>query len=50
MPADSATLDEARTKINNYHHHRPHSGLGYKTPAAVATTWKDHDRQLTPAA
>jgi putative transposase len=37
------TLDEARQKINTYinsYHHRPHSGLGYKTPAAIAATWK----------
>jgi putative transposase len=47
------TLEEARTKINTYinsYHHRPHSGLGYKTPAAVAATWKDHHDLATPAA
>jgi putative transposase len=47
------TLDEARRKINAYinsYHHRPHSGLGYKTPAAVAATWKDHHDHLIPAA
>jgi putative transposase len=47
------TLDEARTKINAYinnYHHRPHSGLGYKTPAAVAATWKDHHDLAIPAA
>jgi putative transposase len=46
------TLDEARTKINTYinnYHHRPHSGLGYKTPAAVAATWKT-DHLAIPAA
>jgi putative transposase len=47
------TLDEARYKIGAYidrYHHRPHSGLDYKTPREVAATWKDHDDQLTPAA
>jgi putative transposase len=48
------TLDEARevigTHIDSYHH-RPHSGLNYKTPAEVAQTWDDAlgDPQ-TPAA
>jgi putative transposase len=47
------TLDEARTKIDTYinsYHHRPHSGLSYKTPAAVAATWKDHHDLAIPAA
>ncbi|WCB95478.1 hypothetical protein DSM104299_04225 [Baekduia alba] len=47
------TLDEARTKINTYindYHDRPHSGLGYKTPAAVAATWQDPIDQSIPAA
>src|SRR4051794_11543391 len=47
------TLDQARAAIGAYiesYHHRPHSGLAYKTPAEVAQTWKDHDDQLTPAA
>lgn len=47
------TIDEAREKIGAYieaYHHRPHSGLGYKTPAAVAATWKDHEDQAIPAA
>lgn len=46
-------IDEARQKIGAYitsYHHRPHSGLGYKTPAQVAGTWKDHNGQLIPAA
>jgi putative transposase len=38
------TLDEAReviaAHIDNYHH-RPHSGLNYRTPAEVAQTWDD---------
>ena len=47
------TLDEARHAIGAYvdrYHHRPHSGLAYRTPREVAATWKDHDDQLTPAA
>jgi putative transposase len=47
------TIDQARAAIAAYitsYHHRPHSGLGYKTPAQVAGTWKDHDQQLIPAA
>ena len=47
------TIDQARDAIAAYitsYHHRPHSGLGYRTPAAVAATWKDHHDQLTPAA
>ena len=47
------TLDQARHAIGAYidrYHHRPHSGLAYKTPAEVAHTWKDHDDHLTPAA
>ncbi|MGK2938380.1 MAG: IS3 family transposase [Solirubrobacteraceae bacterium] len=47
------TIDEAREKIGAYietYHHRPHSGLNYKTPAQVAGTWKDHETQVIPAA
>jgi len=47
------TLEEARTKIGHYidaYHHRPHSGLNYKTPHQVTATWKDHDNHPTPAA
>jgi transposase InsO family protein len=45
------TLAEARTAIQNYiehYHHRPHSGLNYKTPAQVAQTWHDHRDPTTP--
>ena len=38
------TLDQARTEIADYidtYHHRPHSGLAYRTPAQVAATWRD---------
>jgi transposase InsO family protein len=37
------TLDQARAAIATYidaYHHRPHSGLAYRTPAEVAQTWK----------
>jgi putative transposase len=47
------TLEHARAVIGAYidgYHHRPHSGLAYRTPREVAATWKDHDDQLTPAA
>lgn len=47
------TIDQARAAIHQYitsYHHRPHSGLGYRTPAAVAATWKDHQDQSIPAA
>jgi putative transposase len=38
------TLDEAREVIAAHidtYHHRPHSGLNYRTPAEVAQTWDD---------
>ena len=38
------TLDEARAAIAAYvetYHHRPHSGLGYRTPKEVRKTWED---------
>lgn len=47
------TIDQARETIAAYidrYHHRPHSGLNYKTPAQVAGTWKDHQPQAIPAA
>jgi putative transposase len=47
------TLDETRYKIGAYidrYHHRPHSGLAYRTPREVAATCKDHDDQSIPAA
>jgi len=47
------TLDQARATIAAYidrYHHRPHSGLAYRTPREVATTWQDHRDDLTPAA
>lgn len=47
------TLDEARQKIGDYihsYHHRPHSGLDYKTPHEVAATWKDQTDHSKTAA
>ena len=38
------TLDQARAGIGGYvdrYHHRPHSGLDYKTPHEVRRTWQD---------
>ena len=38
------TLDDARRGIGSYvdrYHHRPHSGLGYRTPLEVRQTWED---------
>jgi putative transposase len=38
------TLDDARAGIGGYvdrYHHRPHSGLNYRTPLEVRQTWED---------
>jgi putative transposase len=38
------TLDDARRGIRGYvdrYHHRPHSGLNYRTPLEVRQTWED---------
>jgi putative transposase len=38
------TLDDARDGIGGYvdrYHHRPHSGLNYRTPLEVRQTWDD---------
>ena len=47
------TLDQARKEIGTYidrYHHRPHSGLRYRTPAAVRRTWNDGQRLIKSAA
>ena len=47
------TLDQARKEINAYiesYHHRPHSGLRYRTPAEVRRTWEDGQRLAITAA
>lgn len=41
------TLGQARKEIATYiesYHHRPHSGLRYRTPAEVRRTWEDGQR------
>jgi putative transposase len=38
------TLDDARRGIARYvdrYHHRPHSGLDYRTPTEVRRAWED---------
>jgi putative transposase len=38
------TIDDARRGIGGYvdrYHHRPHSGLNYRTPLEVRQTWED---------
>lgn len=47
------TLDQAREVIAAYidhYHHRPHSGLDYRTPAEVRQTWDDAQEALQTAA
>ena len=47
------TLDDARRGIGGYvdrYHHRPHSGLNYRTPDEVRRTWEDGQRLQKTAA
>jgi len=47
------TLDQARRGIGGYvdrYHHRPHSGLNYRTPHEVARTWEDQQELQKHAA
>ena len=47
--AEWETLDQARTEIAAYidsYHHRPHSGLGYRTPRQDAATWRGSEEDL----
>ena len=47
------TLDQARKEIAAYidnYHHRPHSGLRYRTPTEVRQTWEDGQRLTKTAA
>src|SRR5438093_9877517 len=47
------TLDQTRQEITAYidtYHHRPHSGLRYRTPAEVRRTWEDGQRLAKTAA
>ena len=51
--AEWETLDQARKEIADYidaYHRRPHSGLGYRTPAEVAATWHSDPETLLTAA
>jgi putative transposase len=46
------TLDDARRGIGAYvdrYHHRPHSGLNYRTPTEVRQTWENPELQKTAA-
>jgi putative transposase len=47
------TLDDARQGIGGYvdrYHHRPHSGLNYRTPLEVRRTWEDLPERRKQAA
>ena len=47
------TLDQARRGIGGYverYHHRPHSGLDYRTPTEVRRTWEDQQQLQKTAA
>ncbi len=51
--AEWETLDQARKEIADYidtDHRRPHSGLGYRTPAEVAATWRSDPEPLPTTA
>jgi putative transposase len=42
------TLDQLREQLAPYidrYHHRPHSGLDYRTPKEVRQTWDDAQEQ-----
>lgn len=44
------SIDQARRDIADYintYHHRPHSGLAYRTPAEVAQTWRNINKPAT---
>ena len=50
--AEWETIEHARKEIADYieqYHHRPHSGIGYRTPHEVAATWRP-DPELQTAA
>jgi hypothetical protein len=39
------TIERARHELGadiEHYHRRPHSGLAYRTPLEVATTWRGH--------
>jgi putative transposase len=46
------TIEQARREIAHYiayYHHRPHSGIGYRTPTEVAATWRQDPELQTLA-
>jgi putative transposase len=48
--AEWESIDHARREITAYidtYHHRPHSGIGYRTPAEVAQTWRTLQTRAT---
>lgn len=48
--AEWESIDHARREITVYidtYHHRPHSGIGYRTPAEVAQTWRTLQTRAT---
>ena len=48
--AEWETIDHARREITTYidtYQHRPHSGIGYRTPAEVAQTWRTRQTRAT---
>lgn len=48
--AEWETIDQARREITAYidtYHHRPHSGIGYRTPTEVANTGRDLQTEAT---
>ena len=48
--AEWETIDQARQEITTYidsYHHRPHSGIGYRTPAEIAETWRNLQTRAT---
>ena len=50
--AEWETIDQARQEIADYierYHHRPHSGLGYRTPHEVAASWRGTEDLQTRA-
>ena len=50
---DYETLDQARRGIAGYvarYHHRPHSGLDYRTPHEVRRRWEDQQQLQKQAA
>jgi putative transposase len=52
-PNEYETLDDARGGIAGYvdrYHHRPHSGLNYRTPFEVRQTWEDQQQLQKQAA